>query len=367
MSPTADFTDRTATQSAGPYDVLVIGAGQAGLATAAQLKQRGLDVLVLDAGLEVGDSWRRRWDSLTLFTTRRHSALPGLPFPGDPSGWPTKDEVADYLYAYAKHFAVAVRLATQVTRIRRDGAELVVEAGAEAFRARHVVVATGPFQRPAIPAAAATFGPTVRQLHSSDYRNPDDLPHGPVLVVGGGNSGVQIAAEVARRRQVHLAVATRNKHVPARLLGRDMFSWLVGLGLITAPTQSRRARRLRRGGGDLVIGTGRRLLRSLGVTTHPAFTDADGSTARFADGSTADVASVIWATGFRLDHSFVDPELTRDGEPDPRLHFVGLPWQRSRGSALLGFVGADATELAGVIAKDVHAGPGAIPVGRAAE
>jgi putative flavoprotein involved in K+ transport len=131
------------------------------------------------------------------------------------------------------------------------------------------------------------------------------------------------------------------------LFGRDVFSWLVCLGLITAPTESRRARRLRKGGGDLVIGTSRRRLRRLGVTTHPALVDANDATARFADGSSADVAGVIWATGFRTDHSFVDPDLTGD----PQLHFIGLPWQRSRGSALLGFVGADAVELADAIAQ----------------
>jgi putative flavoprotein involved in K+ transport len=332
-------------------DVVVIGAGQAGLAAAHELQQRGLDVVVLDAAAEIGESWRRRWDSLVLFTTRRHCALPGMPFPGDPSGWPTKDEVADYLAIYTTRFGIPVHLGMPVTHVRRDGAELVVEAGGHGFRAGHVVVATGPFQQPTIPAAAATFSPAVRQLHSSEYRNPDQLPHGPVLVVGGGNSGVQIAAEIAKRRQVHLAVATRNKHVPARVLGRDAFSWLVKLGLITAPTESRRARRLRKGGGDLVIGTSRRLLRRMHVMTHAAFVDADGCTARFADGSTAEVASVIWATGFRIDHTFIDSALRSHGETNPQLHFVGLPWQRSRGSALLGFVGADAADLADRIAS----------------
>jgi putative flavoprotein involved in K+ transport len=353
----AELTDRRTAPSSGRHDVVVVGAGQAGLAAAARLQERGLEVLVLDAGRQVGGSWRARWDSLTLFTTRRHCALPGLAFPGDPNGWPGKDEVADYLSAYARHFGIAVRLETPVTRIRRDGTDLVVEAGADAFVAGEVVVATGPFQQPAIPAAAATFSPAVRQLHSSEYRNPDQLPQGPVLVVGGGNSGVQIAAEVAERRSVHLAVATRNKHVPARLFGRDMFSWLVRLGLITAPSESRRARRLRKGGGDLVIGTSRRRLRHLGVTTHAAFVDADDATARFADGSTADVAAVIWATGYRIDHSFVDADLSADSH----LHFIGLPWQRSRGSALLGFVGADADQLAGVVAEGNR--QVAVPVG----
>jgi putative flavoprotein involved in K+ transport len=341
----------------GRPDVIVIGAGQAGLAAAQQLQGRGLEVLVLDSAASIGESWRRRWDSLTLFSTRRHSALPGLPLPGDPNGWPTKNEVADYLAAYAEHFGIRVLLGTAVTRVRRDGAAFAVDAGLQTFRAADVVVATGPFQRPVIPATAVTFSATVRQLHSSEYRNADELPHGPVLVVGGGNSGVQIAAEVARRRQVHLAVAARNKHVPARAFGRDAFSWLVALGVITAPSDSRRARRLRSGGGDLVIGTSRRRLRRLGVATHQAFVNADGCTARFSDGSTVQIASVIWATGFRTDHSFIDPGLHADGQCDPHLHFIGLPWQRSRGSALLGFVGADAAELARSIADRIESGP----------
>jgi putative flavoprotein involved in K+ transport len=361
----ADFAGYLAAEPADSArkDVLVVGGGQAGLAAAQQLQQRGLDVLVLDSGTEIGQSWRRRWNSLRLFTTRQHSALPGMPFPGDPNGWPTKDEVADYLAAYVVHFGIPVRLGVSVTRVRRAGGDVVVEAGAHAFRAGHVVVATGPFQQPSVPAAADTFSRTVHQIHSSEYRNPDQLPHGPVLVVGAGNSGVQIAAEVANHRRVHLAAATRNKHVPARLFGRDVFSWLVKLGLITAPTQSRRARRLRKGGGDLVIGTSRRLLRRLGVATHPAFVDADGASARFADGSTAEVASVVWATGFRIDHSFIDAELASDDAPSSPLHFVGLPWQRSRGSALLGFVGADAAELAQAIATAGQAPAAAVAVG----
>ncbi len=190
------------------HDVVVLGAGQAGLAAAQQLQRRGLDVVVLDSAEEIGDYWRRRWDSLRLFTTRRHCALPEMAFPGDPSGWPTKDEVADYLAAYAKHFDIRVALATPVTRVRRDGGKLAVDAGVRPIRARHVVVATGPFQQPTIPPAAANFSAEVHQLHSSEYRNPEQLPHGPVVVVGGGNSGVQIAAEIAERRSVHLAVGS---------------------------------------------------------------------------------------------------------------------------------------------------------------
>src|SRR5262249_55158447 len=182
----------------GLLDVAVIGGSQAGLAMAWHLARAQLRFVVLEAAPEIGHSWRSRWDSLTLFTPTQHDALPGMPFPGPPDTYPTKDPVAGYLTAYAAKFNLPVRLNARVTELCRtaEGFEATTDSGA--LRARQVVVATGPFQVPFIPPAAQRLEDSVTQLHSAGYRNPQALPPGPVLVVGGGNSGFQIAEELAQ-------------------------------------------------------------------------------------------------------------------------------------------------------------------------
>jgi len=346
----------TTSTSDHDLDVAVIGGGQAGLAMAWHLRRLGLRFAVLDAGSEIGAAWRSRWDSLRLFTPARYDSLPGLPFPGPPDRYPTKDEVAGYLRDYVAAFDLPVRLDSRVTRLSRegDGHALVTERGT--VRARQVVVATGPFQSPRTPATG--LDPAVTQLHSSSYRNPDGLPLGPVLVVGDGNSGRQIARELAATRHVELATAGAAAVVPQRLLGRDLFWWLDRSGLLGAPASSRIGQRMR-ARGELVVGTTDRMLRDSGVILRPRLTAADGTAARFADGTRTDVDTVVWATGYRPDHSWIDvdgalayglPAHERGVSPAPGLYFLGLPWQHTRGSALLGFVGADAAHLAEQIA-----------------
>jgi putative flavoprotein involved in K+ transport len=341
------------------FDVLVIGAGQSGLAIGRQLQQRGRTFLIVDAEPETGHVWRSRWDSLTLFTAARYSGLPGLPFPGDPDSYPTKDAVVQYLRRYATSFELPIRHNTRVTRVTRDGAGFTVHTDGETFHATQVVVATGPFQLPVIPAVASAIGPSIVQLHSSDYRNPEQLPAGPVLVVGAANSGLQIAAELHRTRPVAVAAGSATRTLPQRILGRDLFWWLTTTGLFTAPAQSRLGRRFRNS-GELVIGTSARRLARAGVTIHPRVTAADATTVTFADGTTTTPAAIVWATGYRSDYSFIDitgatdsagePVHQRGVSPVPGLYFLGLPWQHTRGSALLGFVGADASHIAQHIA-----------------
>jgi putative flavoprotein involved in K+ transport len=219
-------------------------------------------------------------------------------------------------------------------------------------------VATGPFQVPFEPAPARRLDGSVIQLHSADYRNPQALPDGPVLVVGGGNSGFQIAQELAATRQVDLSIGTKCPMLPQRLAGKDLFWWLTKLRLLRVTTESRLGRRLS-ARPDFVIGSSRRRLQRAGARFRPRLTNADGHTARFADGTTLDVSVVIWATGYRPDYSWIHiPEVARDGHvihrrgvtEIPGLYFLGLSWQYTRGSALLGFVNDDATHLAGHIA-----------------
>lgn len=324
-------------------DVLIIGAGQAGLAMGQALRGTGLDFLLLDAGARVGDSWRARWDSLRLFTPARRSGLPGLPFPGAPGRYPGKDEVADYLAGYAEHFALPVEHGVRVGRLRRTREGWYDVDGRVA---RSVVIATGPFRRPFTP----PFRLAVPQVHSADYRRPEQLPDGPVLVVGGGNSGVQIAAELAADRPVTLSAGTAQPVVPQRILGLDAFTWLDGLGIVRAPVESRLGRRVR--ARDPLIGMGPRGLRRLGVRIVGRVTGVNGGGLRTADGEEVRPAAVVWATGFRPDFGWVEVPgaVGPDGWPVHRhgvspvagLSYVGLPYQRNRGSALLGWVGEDA-------------------------
>jgi putative flavoprotein involved in K+ transport len=338
--------------------VVVIGSGQAGLATAAALGRRGIAATVLDAGPEVGHVWRRRWDGLRLFTPARSSSLPGLPFPGDPDRYPTKDEVADYLHTFAATERIDVRCRVLVEKLGavRDGFELVTSNGP--IRADHVVIATGPFQTPVVPSLARRLGEEVDQVHSADYRDPASVRGPEVLVVGGGNSGFQIAAELAANHRVELAVGTPARHLPQRVLGRDLFWWLDRTGLLEASAGSAIGGRLRR--RQLLIGSSPRAVRRLGVTVRPRVVDAHGTTVRFADGARGRPGTVIWATGYRRDHGFVDIPDIRDRAGVllqhgvrtlfPGLYAVGQPWQRDRGSALLGFVGREAIEVAELIA-----------------
>ena len=347
----------------GLLDVAVIGGSQAGLAMAWHLARRGLRFVVLEAGPETGHTWRSRWDSLTLFTPAQHDALPGMPFPGRPDTYPTKDPVADYLQDYAAAFNLPVRLNARVTHLSKTAEGFEIGTQGEVFRARQVVAAAGPFQVPFIPPAAQRLDGAVIQLHSAGYRNPQALPAGPVLVVGGGNSGFQIAEELAAAgRRVNLSIATKQPVLPQRLAGKDLFWWLTRLRLMRVSTESRLGRRM--SSRDFIIGSSRRRLQKKGVRFRPRLTGAGGRTAQFADGGTLDAGVVIWATGYRPDYSWIDiPGVVQDGQVThrrgvtevPGLYFLGLTWQHTRGSALLGFVNDDAAYLAGRIAAHQRA------------
>jgi putative flavoprotein involved in K+ transport len=336
-------------------DVVVVGGSQAGLAMAWHLAQQGRRFVVLEAGPEVGHSWRSRWDSLKLFTPAQYDALPGMAFPAPADTYPTKDPVADYLQAYAAAFDLPVRLNARVTDLRRVGDDFEVRTADATYQARQVVVATGPFQVPFIPPPAAKLDPSVTQVHSADYRNPQALPEGPVLVVGGGNSGFQIAEELAAARTVDLSIATTYPMLPQRRAGRDLFWWLTRLGVMRVTAGSRLGRRVQ-ARGEFIIGTNQRRLERAGVRFRSRLVDAEGRTVRFADHRLLeDVGVVVWATGYRSDYAWIDiPGVVREGHvvhrrgvsEVPGLYFLGLSWQHTRGSALLGFVNDDAAYLA---------------------
>ncbi len=341
-------------------DVLVIGGGQAGLAMGYHLAQSRRSFQIVDAGAEIGGTWRSRWDSLLLFTSGQYDNLPGLPFPAAPDTYPGKDGVARYLQAYAAKFKLPVRLNTKVTSLTTGGGGYVAKAGGEMLEARQVVVATGPFQVPFIPPIADALDPGVHQIHSAHYRHPQSVPPGKVLVVGAANSGCQIAQELAATHPVELSVGQRLPAIPQRPLGRDIWAWATALRLDKVTVGSRLGKRL--AGRDQVIGPGpRRLARRHGIRIRPRVASAAGRTVTFTDGNAADFDAVVWATGFAADHSWIDIQEAKDDQghilhqrgvtPSPGLYMLGLTWQHTRGSALLGWVGSDAAFLARQIAR----------------
>ena len=337
-----------------PLDVLVIGGGQAGLVMGYQLAQRGLRFAILDAGTEIGDAWHRRWDSLKLFTPAQYDNLPGMPFPASRDVYPGKEDVAAFLKEYVRRFKLPVHLNATVRSLTVDGGIYSARTDAETFTSRQVVVATGPFQIPFIPAIASDFDADVVQLHSVDYRNPGSVPDGKILVVGGANTGCQITLELSASREVEISVGQRLPTIPQRPLSRDVWWWGTKLGFTRVSVASRLGRRLSQ--RDVVIGGGLRGLGKRGVKIRPRLDSARGHRAIFDGGDTSEVAAVLWATGYRLDHSWIDiPDLKDDRgvvvhvrgvTSSAGLYMLGLSWQHRRTSALLGWVAQDAEFVA---------------------
>jgi putative flavoprotein involved in K+ transport len=348
----------TAEGSRERFDVVVIGAGQAGLAIGYFLARAGRRFLIVDAAESIAAAWRGRWDSLTLFTPRRYDSLPGLAFAGDPDGYPSRDEVIAYLEQYAVEFELPVEVGSAVQSLDADGGGFIVGLEGRQIEAEQVVVATGPFQAPRVPALAGDLAPDLFQVHSTAYGRPSDVPEGTVLIVGGGNTGFQIAAELAATHRVHLAVGSRQTPLPQRFLGRDLFWWLTKTRLLDKTVESRLGRRLR--DRETLIGSNPRRLKRYGVELKPRALAASGRTVSFADGSELELDAVIWATGYQPDHSWIKLLVTdangvvhhRRGVTDvPGLYFLGLAWQYTRGSALLGWIKDDAE----FIAKQINA------------
>lgn len=340
--------------------LIVIGAGQAGLATARIARTLGLAPVILEAAGRAAGSWPHYYDSLTLFSPARRSALPGLPFPGDPDGYPSRDEVVGYLAGYAARLDADLRTGHRVEHVTatRDGDRRmfeVVTTGGETFAAPLVVAATGAFTRPYRPALPGLAEFTGRVLHSAEYRSPDVFAGQRVVIVGGGNSAVQIAIELAAHARASLATRHPLRFMAQRLLGVDMHIWLQRTGLDTASW----ARPLLAGGkGTPVFDTGtyRDAIAAGNPDRRPMFTRLDGDHVVWSDGTRERVDVVLLATGYRPGVDYLAPlgALNAAGQPrhrggvsltHPGLAYVGLEWQRSFASATLRGVGADARHV----------------------
>lgn len=333
------------------HQTVIIGAGQAGLAMARQLQRQGLDALILEAGERPGGNWRHYYDSLKLFSPAGYSALPDLPFPGDARRYPRRDEVVAYLEGYAAHFGLAIRFNTRIERVSREGQGFRLHSSdGRDFVCEALVVAAGAFNQPYTPAIAGLQAFAGRVLHSRDYRNPQGLEGQRVVVVGAGNSAVQIAHELSPVARVTLASREPVRFDPQRLLGLDIHVWLRWSGLD-------RARWFKaRNSPVLDDGTYRRALREGRIAQRPMFQRITPDGVVWADGEHEAVDTLLFATGFQPNLGFLAELPIRDAEGQvlqrngrasavPGLFFVGLPGQRNLASATLRGVGADAAHL----------------------
>ncbi|HEX7050742.1 MAG TPA: NAD(P)-binding domain-containing protein [Longimicrobiales bacterium] len=348
-------------------ETLIIGAGQAGLAVGYHLARRSRPFLIVDANERIGDQWRERWDSLHLFTPARYDTLPGMPFPAPAYSFPTKDEMADYLEAYAARFALPVRTGVRVDRLFRRGDRFIATAGESRFEAANVVVAMGNYQRPRVPPFAPELRDDIVQLHSSAYRNPSQFRDGGVLIVGAGNSGVEIALEAARGHPTWLA-GRDTGHLPFRIDGVAARLLLVRLVLrvlfhrvLTVRTAiGRKARSMMIDRGSPVIRVRRAELAAAGIERVPRVRGVRDGLPLLEDGRTLDVSNVVWCTGFDADFSWIDlPALDENDQPVhvhgvvpgvPGLYFVGLHFLYAMSSGMIHGVGRDAERIANAIA-----------------
>jgi putative flavoprotein involved in K+ transport len=349
-------------------ETVVIGAGQAGLSMGHHLARRGRPFVILEASPRVGDVWRHRFDSLRLYSPARYDGLPGMRFPGDPWSFPSKDEVADYLEAYAERMDLPVRCGVRVEELLREEGRFVVRTGQGAIEADNVVVASGTWQKPITPSFAGALDPGIRQLHSADYRNPSQLQPGRVLVVGASHSGSDIAHEVALAGHETILAGAIHGEIPFDIHGRParvLFRvlWFAANRVLTLRTPiGRKASAEVRGGGGPLIRVKLADLAEAGVEHTPSRVAgvADGRP-RLDDGRVLDVENVVWATGFHKDMGWIRmPVAGEDGWPAqtrgaaneiPGLYFVGLPFLQAFASMLVGGVGRDADYVARRISR----------------
>lgn len=354
---------------------IVIGAGQAGLSTGYYLAKAGIPFLILDGNERVGDSWRKRWDSLKLFTPARFNGLDGMPYPGPAWREITKNEMGDYLESYVERFSLPVETGVRVRGVSREGSRYHIDAGDRLFEAEQVVVAMASYQEPKVPAFARDLRPDIVQMHSREYRNPAQLRDGPVLLVGAGNSGAEIARETVKTHPTLLAGPATGE-VPFKIDGfaarhgllhfvfRVMFHRILSLSTPIG--------RMAHGGaqkGTPLIRVKSKDLKKAGIERLPRVVGVKDGLPLLQDGRVLEVTNVIWCTGFDPGFSWINLPVFDGDEPkhdrgivpgEPGLYFVGLHFLYAMSSTMIHGVGRDAEYIAKEIARRVRLGPGSI-------
>ena len=352
------------------WGTIIVGAGQAGLSAGYHLIKTNEDFIIIDANSRVGDSWRKRWDTLHLFTPSQLDGLPGFPFPASKDTMPSKDEMADYLEKYAEKFKLPIRLQEKVNRISGSQPGFEISTSKGVLTCERLIIATGTNPLPRIPDFAKDLDKSIHQVHSSQYLNPDSLPAGSVLVVGAGTSGVEIAIELAKSRQTYIS-GHPTFHIPDLLFRYAgwLFWWFASNILSTSTPVGRKAKkRLVKGGGPLVNVSVKDLVAA-GVKQVPRVAGVENGQPKLEDGHNIPVSTVLWATGFKPDFSWIDlkvtysergwPETNRGVSEDVKgLYFLGLLFQYSLTSGLVGGVGRDAAFIVKHIQQHKNGIPG---------
>lgn len=343
-------------------DFIIIGAGQSGLAIAYYLTQQQKDFVILDANSEVGAPWLKRWDSLKLFTPSEYNHLPGMNFPHEKGHYASKYEVADYLKSYVKQYNIEVIFNQKIASLKKEQVIFTLKSKDNTFQAKNVVVATGPFHTPFTPNCSKKISKDIIQIHSEYYKSPDQLQDGAALVVGSGDSGVQILDEISNTdRSVYFSGETNIGSLPQELLGKTLWWWFQKIGFLSAHKYSWIGKKLSTS-GQPVIGTNvKKLFNKKNVKCVGWTKDAEGSSIEFEKENITSIKNIVWATGFKPNFDWIE-NIELDDASYPKnyrgisddldgLYFLGLPWLYTRGSATLGGVKKDAKYLSDYLKK----------------
>jgi putative flavoprotein involved in K+ transport len=336
------------------WGTIIIGAGQAGLATGYHLLKAGEDFVIIDAAENIGDSWRKRWDSLRLFTPSQYDGLPGFSFPAARDIMPSKTEIADYLEKYSEKFNLPVRLEEKVIHLSRKQPGFEITTTKDILKCDKVIVATGTNPLPRIPEFAKDLDENIHQIHSSQYLNPDSLPKGSVLVVGAGTSGVEIAIELAKSRHT-LISGHPTFHIPDPVFRyAERLYWWFASNILTVntPIGRKTKKSIVKGGGPLINVSVKNLIAA-GVKQVPRVTGVESGQPKLEDGRMVKVSSIVWATGYKPDFSWIGLKVTdeKNGWPMTKrgvsievkgMYFIGMLFQYGLTSGLIGGVGRDA-------------------------
>jgi putative flavoprotein involved in K+ transport len=340
-------------------DFIIIGAGQAGLSMAYHLTQLEKDYIIVDANNEAGAPWLKRWDSLKLFTPTEFNHLPGMDFPAKKGYYPNKYEVAAYLKSYVSTFKIPIIFNQKVTTLKKENDYFILKSESETFKAKNVVVATGPFHKPFTPPCHTKISEDIIQIHSEHYKNPKQLQNGDTLVVGAGDSGVQILNEISNTdRNVYFSGDTNITSIPQEILGKTLWWWFKKIGFLSVSKFSYIGKKLSKGGQPIIGTDVKSLLKKPNVICVGRTLDANQTSLKFEEGTYNTIKNIVWATGFKPNFEWIEgvtlndykyPKNYRGVSDIEGLYFLGLPWLYTRGSATLGGVKKDAKFLSNYI------------------